>query len=82
MTNTCDTLKEGFLNNPRQCRVDFSKLVCAAGKDDDTCLTAKVNGTESLALSETKAAPVAGAVGLFVDIGSESFFANLKITPR
>src|SRR5262245_15248713 len=38
--NTCDTLKEGFLNNPRQCKVDFSKLMCAAGKDDNTCLTA------------------------------------------
>ena len=49
---------------------------------DDTRLTATVNGTETLALSETKATPVAGAVGLFVDIGSESFFSNLKITPR
>ncbi len=38
--NTCDTLNEGFLNNPRQCKVDFSKLMCAAGKDDNTCLTA------------------------------------------
>jgi len=49
---------------------------------DDTRLTATVNGTETLVLSETKAAPVAGAVGLFVDIGSESFFSNLTITPR
>jgi feruloyl esterase len=40
VTNTCDTLKEGFLNNPRECKVDFSKLLCAAGKDDNTCLTA------------------------------------------
>ena len=40
VTSTCDTLKEGFLNNPRQCKVDFSKLLCAAGKDDGTCLTA------------------------------------------
>jgi tannase/feruloyl esterase len=39
VTNTCDALKEGFLNNPRQCRVDFSKLACPAGKDDATCLT-------------------------------------------
>jgi feruloyl esterase len=39
VTNTCDTLKEGFLNNPRQCKVDFSKLLCGAGKDDSTCLT-------------------------------------------
>jgi feruloyl esterase len=37
--NTCDTLKEGFLNNPRQCNVNFSKLLCAGDKDDDTCLT-------------------------------------------
>jgi hypothetical protein len=33
-------------------------------------------------VSETKAARVAGAIGLFVDIGSESFFSNLKLTPR
>src|SRR5687767_2291338 len=39
VTSTCDTLKEGFLNNPRQCKVDFSKLQCPAGKDDNTCLT-------------------------------------------
>ena len=37
---TCDTLKEGFLNNPNQCKVDFKKLMCSAGKDDNTCLTA------------------------------------------
>jgi tannase/feruloyl esterase len=40
VTDACDTLKEGFLNNPRQCTADFSRLLCAAGKDDDTCLTA------------------------------------------
>ena len=38
--NACDTLKEGFLNNPHQCKVDFSKLLCAKDKNDDTCLTA------------------------------------------
>ena len=37
--NTCDTLKEGFLNNPRACHVDFSSLKCQAGKADNTCLT-------------------------------------------
>jgi feruloyl esterase len=40
VADACDTLKEGFLNNPRQCTVNFSTLQCAAGKDDDTCLTA------------------------------------------
>jgi feruloyl esterase len=39
VTDNCDTRKEGFLNNPRQCKVDFSKLLCVAGKDDATCLT-------------------------------------------
>jgi feruloyl esterase len=38
--NKCDTLKEGFLNNPQQCKVDFKQLLCPAGKDDNTCLTA------------------------------------------
>jgi len=34
----CDTLKEGFLNNPRQCSFDFSTLLCKAA-DGDSCLT-------------------------------------------
>jgi feruloyl esterase len=36
---TCDTLKEGFLNNPRACRVDFSVLKCKAGSAENSCLT-------------------------------------------
>jgi feruloyl esterase len=35
--NTCDTLHEGFLNNPRQCTFDFSSLVCK-GADSNECL--------------------------------------------
>ena len=38
VTNTCDTLKEGFLNNPRSCKVDLSVLRCQAGKTTG-CLT-------------------------------------------
>jgi feruloyl esterase len=38
--NKCDTLKEGFLNNPRACKVDFSVLKCkAAGGEESSCLT-------------------------------------------
>jgi feruloyl esterase len=41
LVNTCDTLKEGFLNNPRACKVDFSSLRCKAGQTpDNSCLTA------------------------------------------
>jgi Domain of Unknown Function (DUF1080) len=49
---------------------------------DGTRLTVAVNGTEALTLTETKAAPTAGSIGLFVDIGSESFFSNLKGAPN
>lgn len=34
----CDTLKEGFLNNPRACSFDFKALACT-GADADSCLT-------------------------------------------
>jgi len=36
--DACDTMKEGFLNNPRTCSYDFSKLACK-GTDSDSCLT-------------------------------------------
>ncbi len=34
----CDTLREGFLNNPRLCRFDFLSLLCKGG-DGENCLT-------------------------------------------
>jgi hypothetical protein len=41
-----------------------------------------VNGEERLVVSEPKAKPVSGAVGLWVDIGTEAYFSNLRIAPR
>jgi feruloyl esterase len=37
--NACDTLGEGFLNNPRQCSFDFSSLLCGEGSSGNMCLT-------------------------------------------
>ncbi len=34
----CDTLHEGFLNDPRQCSFEYESLACS-GKPDDSCLT-------------------------------------------
>jgi hypothetical protein len=45
-----------------------------------TAVDVMVNGATALRVTENKAAPAAGAVGLFVDIGSESYFSNLTIT--
>ena len=35
----CDTLGEGFLNNPRECSFDFASLTCGASGDSGNCLT-------------------------------------------
>jgi len=43
--NTCDALKEGFLNNPPSCKVDFSVLKCKPGSAGGSCLTDKQLGT-------------------------------------
>jgi feruloyl esterase len=39
VTKTCDVRHEGFLNDPRQCKVDFTALRCAAGQSGNACLT-------------------------------------------
>jgi feruloyl esterase len=39
VTRNCDTLHEGFLNDPHQCKVDFSTLRCPAGQAGGACLT-------------------------------------------
>jgi hypothetical protein len=44
-------------------------------------VTATVNGQPALSITETKADAVSGALGLFVDVGTEAFFANLTVTP-
>jgi len=35
----CDTLHEGFLNDPRQCSFNYASLACPAGKSGEACLT-------------------------------------------
>ena len=42
-------------------------------------VTATVNGVPALTIDQPKAPPHAGALGLFVDIGTEAFFSNLII---
>lgn len=46
---------------------------------NDVRLRASVNGVPVLDLDGTKAAPIQGDVGLFVDIGTVAFFSNLSI---
>jgi hypothetical protein len=47
----------------------------------DSSVTVTVDGTVILTVSDLLAEPVSGAVGLFVDIGTQAYFADLTITP-
>jgi hypothetical protein len=49
---------------------------------EDTAATASVDGVEALAVIRPKAPPRRGGVGLFVDIGTEAYFSNLRVTAR
>ena len=42
-------------------------------------VTAIVNGVPALTIEQPKAQARAGAIGHFVDIGTEAFFSNLTI---
>jgi hypothetical protein len=42
-------------------------------------VTATVNGAPAFTIDQPKAQPRTGAIGLFVDIGTEAFFSNLTI---
>jgi hypothetical protein len=48
----------------------------------DSGVRVGVNGVEQLVVREPKAAPTTGAVGLWVDIGTEAYFSNLRVTER
>jgi len=49
---------------------------------EPTRVIASVNGQSTLVVNEPKSAAVAGAIGLFVDIGTEAFFSNLTVSPN
>jgi hypothetical protein len=48
----------------------------------DRSLRVSIDGVEVLKVDETKAAPIRGRVGLWVDIGTDAYFSNLSITRR
>jgi len=65
-----DGLKDGLIEDPRRCTLDVNDLpACAAGKDDDTCLTA----AQSTALMKIYSGPVSHGQQLFPGfmLGSE-----------
>ena len=49
---------------------------------DGSRLKVFVNNTQVMDIAETKIAPTKGALGLWVDIGTEAWFSNLKVTSK
>lgn len=44
VNNACDSrdgVRDGVLNDPRECRFDAATIQCKSGANDDTCLTSK-----------------------------------------
>ena len=50
--------------------------------ESHTRVRVSVNGKDELALVEAKGTPVAGGIGLWVGMGTEGYFSNLRVTPR
>lgn len=49
---------------------------------DGTRVRVSVNGKDELALADAKGTPVAGGIGLWVGMGTEGYFSDLRMTPR
>jgi hypothetical protein len=47
---------------------------------DGDCLTAWIDGVEVMSVAPTLVPASQGHIGLFVDIGTEAYFSNLRIT--
>jgi hypothetical protein len=48
---------------------------------DGTRVRVSVNGKDEFALEGAKGTPVAGGIGLWVGMGTEGYFSNLRLTP-
>jgi feruloyl esterase len=51
--NQCDTLDEGFLNNPRQCTFNFASLLCSGGNASGSALRGQCLSEPQLRTVET-----------------------------
>ena len=49
---------------------------------DERRVRVVVDGKDELTLTDAKGAPAAGGIGLWVGMGTEGYFANLRVTPR
>lgn len=78
-----DRLREEYPDGPFEAGADIKPDVWTHVRVEiaDRAVVLTVEGVAVLHIEETLAAPVRGDLGLWVDIGTEAYFANLVITP-
>lgn len=77
-----DRLREVYPDGRYEAAADIGpdEWITLRVRVDGDQLTAWVNGEVALDLDRTKGSPAAGDVGLFVDIGTEAYFSDLRVT--
>jgi hypothetical protein len=79
-----DRLRNEEPDGPYEAAADIApdQWINLALEIDRNQLRARVNGALTLDIATTKADPASGGIGLWVDIGTEGFFSNLRIERR
>lgn len=79
-----DRLREVFPDGPFEGGADIlpNSWMTLSLEVDGRAVRASVDGVEVLRVDDTMTEPTTGAVGLWVDIGTDALFADLIIDPR
>lgn len=79
-----DRLRDEFPDGPYEAAADIAdeEWITLRLEITGQTLTATVNGQIALSGDFGLSDPVTGNIGLWVDIGTEGYFSNLRVTPR
>jgi len=79
-----DRLRRDFPNGHYESGADIAEdeWITLRLDIDETRVRVTVNGKDELTLADAKGAAAAGSMGLWVGMGTEGYFANLRVTPR
>lgn len=78
-----DRLREAFADGRYEAGADVApdRWISLVLKIEDSGATVMIDGQVVMTIPQTMAKPAIGAVGLWVDIGTEAFFSNLVLDP-
>ena len=79
-----DRLRRDFPNGHYESGADIAEdeWITLRLHIDEARVRVTVNGKDELTLGDARGAPAAGGIGLWVGMGTDGYFANLRVTPR